>query len=571
MAEKIKKTIPWFLALVLFGIVSVVIFNIGKPTPSEVKADISTTTVTVANSAPTWVAVYENPESSTSTPTNATSTVTFKGQADDPNNESWYLLICKGTGYSTTTGGGCSTCTAGAWGTSTLTTDNATATVTYTTVAGDAENNAWYAYACDNNSTSQMCTSVSQGTGATAPQYSPFVVNHRPSFTAQGNSGPVNPAAVIAFSASSTDTDSYGGNDTLTFTVCKTSGLSGIWCDGGSSDTWCTTTAASNPSCTSTAPDPSEGAQNYYPYIFDNHNFAATGTQGALQTFTVNNVTPQVSNVTLNSGNIINLSVGGEGPNGSTTIYATADVVDHNGCSDFTTGITVKAYPTGIGAGGCTSQNNNTCYYNISCTAGPCQGNGYTATTSCTINFKYHADPTDTGTPRVSETWKDTVTAQDEALSGSNELTTGIELQSYLALDVTSQIQYGTLAQGEISDTTNLPQTATTTATGNTGLDIELSGTKMCTDFENYPNCAGNTITTSSQKYATSSVQYQNATSLATSTAVELELNCQKTIVTASPANKANWWGLQVPLGTQTGSYTGQNTYTAVRAETGDW
>jgi len=348
--------------------------------------------------------------------------------------------------------------------------------------------------------------------------------------------------------------------------VCDSQGVTGTSCNG--TQLCISSLVTSNPSCSYNIPDPK--ADNTYAawvYVFDIHNFAASG--GAHDTnaqYTVNNVAPEVSNVTLNGGADINLSGGGEGPNGSTTVIATADVVDHNGCADISS-VTVKAYPTGIGAGGCTAQNNNTCYYNISCATGTCQGNGYTATTSCNIQFWYHADPTDTGTLRVAETWKDTITAQDEALSTSTELTTGVELLSFLSLDVTTPIAYGSLAPGEISDTTNLPQTATTTTTGNTGLDTELSGTQMCTD---YPTCSGNTIATSSQRYATSSVQYQNATALS-GTATELELNVQKTTTTTSPQQKANYWGLQVPLGTPTGSYTGQNTYTAVKAETGDW
>jgi len=299
------------------------------------------------------------------------------------------------------------------------------------------------------------------------------------------------------------------------------------------------------------------------------HDFAASGAPHDTDAqYTVNNVSPIVSDVTLNNGDDIDVQPGGEGPSGNIDIIATANVVDHNGCADVAT-VTVKAYPTGVGAGGCASQNNNTCYYNISCATGTCQGDGYTATTSCTINFKYHADPTSTTTPRDGETWKDTIEAQDEALSHSDELTTGVELIAFLSLNVTSEIQYGTLALGQITDDTPLPKTATSTATGNTGLDIELSGTQMCTD---YATCTENTINATSTKYATSSVNYASSTAYElTGTPAELELNCPKTTNTNSPEEKANWWGIQVPMGTASGSYTGENTFTAVMAETGDW
>jgi hypothetical protein len=220
-----------------------------------------------------------------------------------------------------------------------------------------------------------------------------------------------------------------------------------------------------------------------------------------------------------------------------------------------------------VGAGSCTAQNNNTCYYYVSCATSTCDADGYSASSTCSINFWYLADPTDASTPRASETWKNTVYAADEAATGTAELSTGVELQSYSALNVTSAIQYGTLAPGQITDGTALPKDATTTNTGNTGLDVNLSGTRMCTD---YPTCAGTAIATSSQKYATSAVAYSAATALNTS-ATELELNCAKSTTVASPATRQNWWGLQVQLGIPSGSYTGEVYYTAVKAETGDW
>jgi hypothetical protein len=569
MAEKIKQSVPWFLVLTLICAVSVAVFNLNKPLSLEVSADVATTTVTVGNAAPAWVAVYESPESSTASPTNAGQTVTFVGRANDPNSENWFLVICaSSTAVSTTTGGTCPTCSTGITLATSTAADNATATAVYTTLAGNPEQNNWYAWACDANAV-QKCTASTTGTGGSANLYSPFVVNHVPTFTAQANSGPVNPASTTVFFASSTDSDSYGGADTLIFSVCKTTGLTGTWCDGGASDTWCTTTASANPNCSITAPDPGEGAQSYYPYIFDGHGFAVSGgLQGSSQSYTISNVTPVVSSVTLNGGSAINLSTGGEGPSGNVNILATADMVDHNGCSDITT-TTVKAYPTAVGSTTCSSQNNNTCYYNVSCTAGPCQGNGYTATTSCTINFKYHADPTDASTPRSAETWKDTITARDETFSGSTELGTGVELNSYLALDVTSAINYGTLSVGDIADGVSLPQLVAASTTGNTGLDVEISGGDMCTDF---PGCSGGRIATSSQKYATSSVTYNSAVAYALATAAtQLELDCLKTTTTATPQGKPIYWGLQIPGGTIAGSYTGQNTFTAVMAEIANW
>jgi len=579
MAEKVKKSIPWFLVLILIGFVIGVGLNFGKSAPPIAEAtDIATTTVTVGNATPTWEVVYEDPASTTTDPTNEGSNVTIRARANDPNDDDWWLIICKAEGYSTTSDGSCPSCTNETWATSSATTtDNTTTTLNISTSGLTGESYAWYAYACDDvGSDDQLCSEVSQGYNApTTDANSPFNINHRPNFTTITDGASADPGGSINVTTTASDDDSEGGSDTVDLYICDgadtTPDTPGCT---GASQLCATTSKASAPSCSFSIDDPkADDTYHYRGYVYDNHSFAASGApHDTEKDYTVNNVSPIVSGVTLNNGSDIDLITGGEGPSGSLDVTASSTVVDHNGCTDVST-VTVKAYPTDLGVGNCTSSNSNYCYYQISCTGGGCAGNGYAENYTCTINFKYHADPTDSVTPRgggdgTSAYWKDTVTAQDEALSTSTEMTgTGVDVISYLSLDVTTPIAYGSLSPGEISNTTNLPKTATTSTTGNTGLDIELSGTQMC---DNYPTCSGNTIATSSQRFATSSVQYQNATAL-TGTPDELELNCPKTTITASPEEKANWWGFQVPLETPTGSYTGENTYGAVKAETGDW
>jgi len=186
-------------------------------------------------------------------------------------------------------------------------------------------------------------------------------------------------------------------------------------------------------------------------------------------------VAPTLSSVNLNGGSNINVSTGGEGTSGSVNVYTTSTVTDNNGCADVVS-VTTSAYTTDVGAGSCTAQNGNTCYYNVSCSATSTCSAGVAQNYACTINYKYHAYPTDNSSPKSGETWKNTVYASDGANTGSGELSTGVELLSYTSIDVSASVNYGSLSVGNISDSTNLPQTMVVQSTGNTGVDLEIGG-----------------------------------------------------------------------------------------------
>jgi hypothetical protein len=118
------------------------------------------------------------------------------------------------------------------------------------------------------------------------------------------------------------------------------------------------------------------------------------------------------------------------------------------------------------------------------------------------------------------------------------------------------------LAVGEISDSTNLPQTTTITEAGNTGLDVTLYGVDMT---------GAGTIAVGKQKYAATAVTYGTATALLVTPGAEHELDCQKTTVTGTPETEDVYWGLQIPDETPTGAYTGTNTFTGKMTEIGEW
>src|SRR3989344_6544081 len=246
---------------------------------SRTFADTATTTVTVLNTAPLWTVVaQEFPESSTSSPTNAGSNVVWVGTATDSNNDAYYLLICKTSSTPTANSGAAPTCGGGAgfqWAVSSLTSSTVQATSTYTTLVGDAESNVWVAWICDANSSNPSCNATyEQGSGSTA---SPFIVNHRPSFSSFSNDGPKNPSQFVTWSTNASDTDVLGGNDTVQLYVCKLNDFVAGSCGGGG--TYCSSTfSGTDPSCSSTIAIPTQDKDySSFGFIIDNHSFAASG------------------------------------------------------------------------------------------------------------------------------------------------------------------------------------------------------------------------------------------------------------------------------------------------------
>ncbi len=585
MAEKLKKGIPWFIILALIGLTVGIGFNFSFKTEtqriklSEVEADTATTSVTVGNDNPVWTEMYEVPESSSSTPTNVALDVTFKGIADDPNNDDLWLVICTSDAISTTSGGSIPTCDVGTWATSSAsTTDTTPITVTYTTSEPDAENNAWWAWICDDvGGGDQLCTAASsQGTGSTTVAYLPFVVNHQPIFNVLGNDSPLNPNETIIWNTdgSTDDPDSYGVADTVTLYICKTGGwtTSTDSCVGGE---WASSTAvASNPSATHDDDDDIFPDDTYTAeaWLVDSHGLEATGTiaVGTASDFTVNNVAPTISGATIS---LVDDSGGGnlgldpaQAASSTPGFKVTATIVDNNSCdSNEISTTTAYAYRSGIGSTTCDTvgeSNPNDCYPVISCTIGPCGGTSDAdATTSCSFALWFVADPTIGTSTWEGENWLASVKAQDDNNASTTvEGSSGNELEALLAMNLLdTAIAYGSVAGDAIST----EATTTIEATGNIGLDQNIDGEDM--------DAGGPTIAIGQQHYSSTTGFAWADGVIASTTVQELELNVPKSTSTSSPATSSTFWIIKVPAAQAGGTYTGTTTIAAKLGEPSGW
>jgi hypothetical protein len=584
------------------------LFNAGKTELMKVEAQSATTTLTVLNTPPQWLTMaHEQTESSTSTPTNSTTNVTWAALAEDSSNAPYFLLVCSTSATPTANaapsllllGTAPPECDGGIqWGVSASTTSNTVATVATTTQEAFAESNDWFAWICDDDPVNPRCNNTySQGISAT--NSSPFYVNHRPVFTSFYNDSTKNPGEILTFFSTSSDSDTVVESDPITLVVCNENDFNPTTRNCGAGGTISSTTITVHDNATTSYTLPSviqDDVYDAYGFVIDGHGHTASGgAHGTNVGFTVGNVAPTVSSgdISLNGGSNITLSVDGAETTGFTLDFTLSDA---NSCvnaasSPEITRYEVALHRSGVGTSTCTglagSYNPNNCYpsgvattsWNLNCTASSTSCGGPTDPTkvfNCTFPLWYVADPTDATALYATNTWVAAISGVDDN-NATGTMVIGsspVELISFPAIDlITAEIPYGTLEPGD--NTGSLTATTTIRSVGNTGLNQNIEGEAMCTNFSVGSPCvssASSTIPDFKQEFATSSVAYGSGFDLSSSTPQLLALKVQKTTATTTPNTGVTYWGIEVPVSiTLAGAYTGLNTFYAVISSSTDW
>ncbi len=589
------------------------LFNVGKTELLKVEAQTASTTLTVLNTPPVWINLaIEQYESSTSTPTNSGSNISWVAQADNSGNAPYFLIVCSTVATPTpnaavdlsSLGTAPPNCNGGVqWGVSASTSALAQAVVATTTTenfggSGFNELNDWFAWVCDDDPVNPRCNNTySQGINAT--NSSPFHVNRRPVFTTFYNDSPKDPGTTLNFLSTSTDPDVVGGEDALKLYVCNLNDfiLGSLTCGAGGEIASTTGTVTANATAVFTLPVViQDDTYDAWAYLVDQHGHAASGGAYATnQGFIVSNVAPTVAagNISINGGVDLTLSV----PAGQTTGFTLAfETSDANSCVNAASGNEITGYSaslfrSSIGTTTCNgtagSYNPNNCYpsgvatstWNLSCTASSTSCTGATDPTitwACTFPLWFVADPTDSSSPYVADDWMAAISGVDDnnATGTLATSTNVVTLFSFPAIDLlTSEIPYGALEPG--TNTGTLNATTTVLSIGNTGLNQNLEGEAMCPGYSFGNDCATSatsTVPDFKQEFATSSIAYGSGIDLSSTTPQLLALKVQKTTSTTTPNNGITYWGIEVP-GTITlsGAYTGLNTFYAVTSSSTDW
>ncbi len=261
--------------------------------------------------------------------------------------------------------------------------------------------------------------------------------------------------------------------------------------------------------------------------------------------------TPTLGTISFNSAQDISLTEGA-----TTTITATTTVTDFNGYADLISATTTMFRSGALST--CTA-NDNSCYQigTSSCAFSSCSGNSCLLT--CSADMQFFADPTDNGSAYFGQHWYARMSVLDSSNLYSIATSSYQDMYTLYGLDLnTSSINFSTLDPGQ-----NSTSTATTTVvnTGNAPIDINLSGSALTG-----PGGPSYDIPVGSQKYATSTFVYGSCSicQLLTGSATNVSVNISKTTSTTTQSTKDLFWGINVPTGRPSGSYTGSNTFTAV-------
>lgn len=579
--------------------------DVGTKELSKVSAQTATTTLTVLNTPPVFTTgAYEITESSSSTPTNSGDLIEWAAVGSDANLADYYLLICSSNASPTPNMNAAPACgvPADLWGVSTATVSGAPAYVATTTTETSpfAEVNTWFAWVCDADPSAPRC-SITPVQGLNATNSSPFIVNSEPVLSGATNDGPADPGENINFTTTSSDSDSFGGEDELFIVVCNSIGFSTTTktCTGTEI---ASSTVGTTDNASTTYTLPSIIRDDTYPaftYIYDEHGHLA-GASPIQNDFIVSNVSPVVvgGDIVLNGGNDMSLTI----PAGETTGFSLDFTIrDANSCvnaggGDEITDYSVAIFRSGIGTSTCDTSgagyDPNNCYdsgvgtttWNLSCVATTTCAGALQDNLDFTCNFPlwFLADPTDPGpnTPALlaGDTWSAAVSGtDDDAATGPLATTSSpVELISFNSIQIlANDIAYGGIEPGQ--DTGSLFATSTLENVGNTGIDQIVLGDSMCIGYDPGTPCGGDvtsTIPENRQQFASSTLTYNSpaALTLSSTTNQELELDVNKTTSTTSYQTAVTYWGISVPAAiTVAGDYTGMNTFSAVTAEPVDW
>jgi hypothetical protein len=241
----------------------------------------------------------------------------------------------------------------------------------------------------------------------------------------------------------------------------------------------------------------------------------------------------------------------------TTTIYASSTVTDNNGYSDLLQA-TSTIYRSDLGAM-CTHDENN-CYQiaSTSCSFSGCSGN--TCSLQCIAEIQYFADPTDFGTYSAGN-WLSRIQVEDTAGERDVDTSLGVELNTLRAIEIDSDIDYVDVAVGDNTGAVNA--TTTINNTGNSNIDIRLSGTDL--------DSGQSTIPVNEQKYSTTTFAYGSCSICnfltGTTTPADVEVDLPKPTSTSTPSIDDVYWGIEIPFGTATILHQGTNYFEAIADE----
>ena len=169
-----------------------------------------------------------------------------------------------------------------------------------------------------------------------------------------------------------------------------------------------------------------------------------------------------------------------------------------------------------------------------------------------TFEIYYFADATDASSSYNAQAWQAFIIIQDSAGASGSASSSDQELNSLTSMaSQSSTIDYGSVAANANTGATNQEQPFKNA--GNTSSSLTVYGTALMSGL--------NEIATGQQKYATSSFTYGTDDIALTETEVSIS-DTTTTVPTSTEAVLVSlFWGIAIPNGQATGTYTGTSTF----------
>ncbi len=231
------------------------------------------------------------------------------------------------------------------------------------------------------------------------------------------------------------------------------------------------------------------------------------------------------------------------------TIHINGQITDLNGETDIASSTLSLVFHKTTSTNACTADKND-CYRITTCATNYTDGDDTQISYNCEVPLAYWVDATDAASIYESDNWTAYVAVSDIA-TAQGTLTSTIEVNSLLALNLPEAIDYGTRSLGEISSSTTNVATILTQR-GNTKADVEVSGTDMsCTLL--------GTIPVAAQKWSLTDVNHAAGTALTTSAAAaarNLDLRTDDT----NELTANLYWNIAIPSTGVKGVCSGLNT-----------
>ena len=230
-------------------------------------------------------------------------------------------------------------------------------------------------------------------------------------------------------------------------------------------------------------------------------------------------------------------------------VHINGQITDLNGEADIASSTLALVFHRTTSTNTCTADKND-CYRITTCDTDFTTGDDTQISYNCEVPLAYWIDATDAASDYASDTWTSYLTVNDIA-SAQGTLSATIEVNSLLALNIPTVIDYSTRSLGEQSSSTTNIETILAQR-GNTKADVEVLGTVM--------NCnVLGSLSIAAQKWSLTDTGFASSTTL-TDALVATARNVSLRTDDINELTANLYWNIGIPVSGVKGLCTGANT-----------